>query len=129
MPPRPGLTASVSLDVTDADTAIALGSGDVPVLATPRVVALAEEASVKAVEGALSKGSTTVGYRVQLDHLAPTMPGTTVTAEAMLETIEGRRLTFRVSVTDHHGLVAAGRITRVTVERERFLEKAAGGEA
>lgn len=128
MPPRPGLTATVSLDVTDADTALAIGSGDVPVLATPRVVALAEEASVQAVAGALAKGSTTVGYRVQLDHLAPTMPGTTVHAEAVLEAIEGRRLTFRVAVTDHRGLVAAGRITRVTVERDRFMEKAAGGE-
>lgn len=126
MPPRPGLTATVTLDVTDADTAIAIGSGDVNVLATPRVVALAEEASVKAVEGALGAGSTTVGYRVQLDHLSPTMPGTTVTAEAVLEAVEGRRLTFRVSVTDPRGLVAAGRITRVTVERDRFMEKAAG---
>ena len=129
MPPRPGLTATVILDVTEADTAIALGSGDVHVLATPRVVALAEEASVKAVEGALGAGSTTVGYRVQLDHLSPTMPGTTVTAEAVLEAVEGRRLTFRVSVTDPRGLVAAGRITRVAVERDRFMEKAAGADA
>ena len=129
MPPRPGLTASVSLEVTDADTAIALRSGDVPVLATPRVVALAEEAAVKALDGALTTGNTTVGYRVQLDHLQPTMPGTTVQAEATLEAVEGRRLTFRVAVTDPRGLVAAGRITRVTVERDRFMEKAAGAEA
>ena len=128
MPPRPGLSATVSLEVTDADTAVAFSSGDVGVLATPRVVALAEEAAVKALEGSLAKGSTTVGYRVQVDHLAPTLPGTTVQAEATLETVEGRRLTFRVAVTDHRGLVAAGRITRVTVERDRFMEKAAGGE-
>ena len=129
MPPRPGLTATVSLDVTDLDTAIAIGSGDVAVLATPRVVALAEEASVKAVHDALAPGTTTVGYRVQLDHLAPTVPGTTVQAEATLETVEGRRLTFRVAITDSRGLVAAGRITRVSVERDRFMEKAAGGGA
>lgn len=129
MPPRPGLSAVVSLEVTDRDTAVALGSGDVEVLATPRVVALAEEASVRAVRDALAPGTTTVGYRVQLDHLAPTAPGGTVQAEATLESIEGRRLTFRVSVTDQRGLVAAGRITRVTVERERFLEKAAGTDA
>lgn len=129
MPLRPGLTAIVSLLVTDRDTATALGSGDVEVLATPRVVALAEEASVQAVRDSLARGTTTVGYRVQLDHLAPTVPGTTVQAEATLETIEGRRLTFRVAVTDGRGLVAAGRITRVTVERDRFMEKAAGGEA
>jgi fluoroacetyl-CoA thioesterase len=92
------------------------------------VVALAEEASVLAVSGALDKGMTTVGYRVQFDHLAPTAPGGTVQAEATLEAVEGRRLVFRVSVTDGHGLVAAGRITRVSVERERFLEKARGSE-
>jgi len=129
MPPRPGLTATVSLDVTDDDTALAIRSGDVGVLATPRVVALAEEAAVKALDGALSAGSTTVGYRVQLDHLAPTMPGTTVTAEAVLEAVEGRRLTFRVAITDPRDLVAAGRITRVAVERNRFMEKAAGADS
>jgi predicted thioesterase len=123
---RPGLTATVSMTVADVDTAIALRSGDVPVLATPRVVSLAEEASVLAVAGALDEGQTTVGYRVQLDHLAPTAVGGHVDAEATLETVESRRLTFRVSVNDGRGLVAAGRITRVVVERSRFLEKAAG---
>jgi predicted thioesterase len=76
------LSATADLVVSEDDTALALATGDVPVLATPRVVRLAE--------------------------------------------IEGRRLTFRVSVSDGHGLVAAGRITRVIVERARFLEKAAG---
>jgi fluoroacetyl-CoA thioesterase len=126
MPPRPGLTATVTLEVTDADTAVAFRSGDVPVLATPRVVALAEEATVNAVSDSLAKGTTTVGYRVQLDHLAPSPAGAVVQAEATLESVEGRRLTFRVSVTDSHGLVAAGRITRVSVERDRFLERAGG---
>jgi predicted thioesterase len=124
MPLRPGLGAAASLVVTDDDTALALHTGDVPVLATPRVVRLAEEATVRAVEGALAEGTTSVGYRVQLDHLAPTPVGGKVRAEATLEAIEGRRLTFRVSVSDGHGLVAAGRITRVIVERERFLDKA-----
>lgn len=123
---RPGLTATASMTVGDDDTAVALHSGDVPVLATPRVVCLAEEASVQAVAGALEEGQTTVGYRVQLDHLAPTAVGGRVNAEATLETVESRRLTFRVSVNDGRGLVAAGRITRVVVERDRFLEKAAG---
>ena len=124
---RPGLTATTTMIVSDADTAVAFRSGDVPVLATPRVVSLAEEASVQAVAGALGEGQTTVGYRVQLDHLAPTAVGGRVDAEATLETVESRRLTFRVSVNDGRGLVAAGRITRVVVERSRFLEKAAGG--
>lgn len=124
MPLEPGLSARVTLVVGDADTAVAVGTGDVPVLATPRVVTLAEAASVEAVREGLEPGTTTVGYRVQLDHLAPTPVGGTVEAEAMLEAVEGRRLTFRVSVSDRHGLVAAGRITRVVVERTRFMEKA-----
>jgi predicted thioesterase len=123
---RPGLAAAVELVVTEDDTALTLHTGDVPVLATPRVVTLAEEATVLAIDGELPEGSTSVGYRVQLDHLAPTAVGGKVRAEATLESIEGRRLTFRVSVNDGHGLVAAGRITRVIVERARFLEKAAG---
>jgi fluoroacetyl-CoA thioesterase len=127
MPLRPGLNACASMAVTDRDTALALASGDVEVLATPRVVGLAEEATVRAVQNELDDGTTTVGYRVQLDHLAPTAIGGEVRAEATLELIESRRLTFRVAVSDARGLVAAGRITRVVVDRARFLEKAAGG--
>jgi predicted thioesterase len=115
------------MTVTEQDTAPSFQSGDVPVLATGRVVGLAESATVLAVEKGLEEGTTTVGYRVQLDHLAPTPVGGGVKAEAMLEAVHGRRLTFRVSVTDARGLVAAGKITRVIVERERFLEKAVGG--
>jgi fluoroacetyl-CoA thioesterase len=125
---RPGLSGSATMVVTDSDTATAFGSGDVPVLATPRVVGLAEEATVAAVQGQLGPGETSVGYRVQLDHLAPTAVGGRVDAEATLEAVESRRLTFRVSVNDGRGLVAAGRVTRVVVERDRFLEKAAGAE-
>jgi predicted thioesterase len=121
---RAGLSAIAHMEVTDSDTATALGTGDVPVLATPRVVTLAEEATVRAVANELDEHTTTVGYRVQLDHLAPTAVGGHVHAEAILEAVEGRRLTFRVSVSDGRGLVAAGRITRVVVERDRFLDKA-----
>jgi fluoroacetyl-CoA thioesterase len=126
VPLQPGLVATVEMVVSEQDTAPAFQSGDVPVLATGRVVGLAESATVLAVESRLDEGTTTVGYRVQLDHLAPTAIGSDVKAEAVLEAVQGRRLTFRVSVTDARGLVAAGKITRVVVERERFLEKAAG---
>jgi predicted thioesterase len=124
MPLAPGLTASVKLVVDDADTALALRSGDVPVLGTPRVIALAEQATVEAIGSELPSGRTTVGYQVQLAHLTPTPVGGTVVAEATLEQVEGRRLTFRVAVNDARGLVAAGRITRVIVERTRFLDRA-----
>ena len=110
--------------VTDADTAIALRSGDVAVLGTPKVVALCEEAAVHAIAGAVPSGQTTVGMRVQIEHLQPTAVGIEVVAEAVLEKIEGRRLTFHVAVNDPRGLVATGRVTRVMVDAERFLEKA-----
>jgi predicted thioesterase len=123
---EPGRTATITLVVEEADTALALRSGDVPVLGTPRVISLAEEATIAAIDGVLPEGRTTVGYQVQLAHLTPTPIGGTVVAEATLEQIEGRRLTFRVSVNDARGLVAAGRITRVIVERARFLERTQG---
>ena len=112
------------MEVTDSDTAVALRSGEVAVLGTPRVVALAEEAAMAAVAGSLAAGQTTVGMRVQLDHLHPSMVGATVTAAATLEKVEGRRLTFTVSITDHCGLIAAGKVTRVIVDTEKFLDKA-----
>lgn len=120
----PGLTASLTHVVEETDTAIAIGSGDVPVLATPRLIALAEAASIEALTDQLAPGTTTVGYEVQLAHLAPTPVGGKVTIEATLEAVESRRLTFRVSVNDTRGLVAAGKVTRVVVVRDRFIERA-----
>jgi len=124
MPVETGLSGTVDLVVSDDDTAIALHSGSVAVLGTPRIVALCEEATCLAVSGALPEGQTTVGMRVELSHLAPTQVGSKVRAEATLEKTEGRRLTFTVSVSDDHGLVAAGKITRVVVDEQSFLEKA-----
>ena len=71
VPVHPGLTAKITLVVSDDDTAVAAHSGDVPVLSTPRIVALCEEAAVSALEGQLTGGETSVGMRVQLDHLPP----------------------------------------------------------
>jgi fluoroacetyl-CoA thioesterase len=118
-----GLKGLATLTVGEADTAVAMGSGTVHVLATPRVVALCEQATCAALVGHLDEGCTTVGMRVQLDHLRPTPIGATVNAEAVLDKIEGRRLTFTVSATDTKGLVAAGKVTRVMVEVDRFMEK------
>ena len=124
MPVQAGISGDVELVVTDADTAVALGSGSVAVLGTPRIVALCEEASCAAVESSLDPGETTVGLRVELTHLAPTKVGSRVRAESTLEKTEGRRLVFTVSVSDEYGLVAAGKVTRVVVNVDDFLEKA-----
>ena len=121
---EPGLTAEVELTVADADTAVSLRSGEVPVLGTPRVVALCEEAALAALVGSLAAGETSVGHSIQLDHVAPTKVGGRVRAEATLMKVEGRRLTFNVSVNDSCGLVAAGKLTRVIVTTERFLDRA-----
>ena len=123
MPPRQGSSASVDLTVADSDTAIAMLSGSVPVLATPRLVALFEEAAMAAIDGQLADNETSVGMRVQVDHLAPTEVGATVTAEATLDKAEGRRLVFTVSARDARGLVGAGKVTRVIVDLEAFLDK------
>ncbi|MGC4747696.1 thioesterase family protein [Micromonospora sp. DT201] len=120
----PGLTAQVELTVTDADTAQAVGSGDVPVLGTPRALALAEAATVAATATGMPPGSTTVGTRVELEHLAPTVVGRTVRAQALLATVDGRRLSFEVTVSDGDQTVARGRVDRILVDRQRFVERA-----
>jgi fluoroacetyl-CoA thioesterase len=126
MPVQPGLSATVELVVGDGDTAIALRSGEVAVLATPRLLALCEEAAFTAVAPELDEGQTSVGMKIQLDHLAPSAVGHRVVAEAKVEKVNGRRISFTVSVNDERGLVAVGRVTRVVVDAERFLAKASG---
>jgi len=126
--PHAGLTAQLELTVGPGDTADSFRSGDVPVLATPRLVALCEEASCRATDGHLTDAQSSVATRVQFDHLAPVGVGSVVLAEATLVKVEGRRLTFTVSAArlegDGGGLVGAGVLTRVVVDRSVFLAKA-----
>jgi len=109
------------MQVTEADTAEAFHSGTVPVLATPRLIALCEEASCEAIDGELPGNCTSVAKRLQFDHLVPVGVGGTVWAEATLDRIEGRRLVFTLSVSESAGLVAAGKLIRVVVDRDAFL--------
>jgi fluoroacetyl-CoA thioesterase len=122
----PGLTARVELTVTDADTAQSLGSGDVPVLATPRVLALAEAATVACTARQMPGGVTTVGTRAEVEHKAATPVGRMVTALATLAKVDGRKLTFEVVVREGDTLVAEVRVERVLLDRQRFIEKALG---
>ena len=123
----PGLSARVQLTVTDADTAQALGSGDVPVLGTPRVLALAEAATVAATVARLETGMSTVGVRVELDHKAAVPVGDAVVADATLTKVDGRRLLFEIMVRNGQTVVAQGRVERVVVDRHRFMVNAFGG--
>ncbi len=115
--------------VGEADTARALGSGTVDVLGTPRLVALCEEASCRAIGSVLEDGTTSVGMKVALDHLQPSAIGERIVAEAVLTKVEGRRLTFTVSASDRRGLVAVGKVQRVVVEVDRFLSKCSPADA
>jgi len=116
-----GLAAEIALTVSQADTAVAVRSGDVAVLATPRVVALCEEATVAAIAGQLPDESTSVGTRVECDHLQPSRVGERVTAHATLVDVDGGRLQFTVTVADGQGSpVAVARVWRAVVDRDRF---------
>ncbi len=119
-----GASASIVLTVTDADTAVALGSGDVAVLGTPRIVALCEEASVAALSGSLPEGATTVGTSITIDHLIATGVGGTVTATATVTEVVGKKVSFGLVVEDGDRIAARGAHTRLVVDRARFQESA-----
>lgn len=116
-----GAKGQVERLVTETDTAIALGSGDVPVLATPRLIAWAEAATVAALDAQLEPGTTSVGSRVVLEHRAASPVGTSVTVIAELVAADGRQLRFSVAASDGRRIVATGEVARVIVDRERFL--------
>lgn len=121
-----GLQAGLVHTVTPDDTAWAVGSGDVDVLATPRLLALAEAATVAALAQApLRETQTSVGTRVEVEHLRPTPVGETVTVAAELVHVDGRLVRFEVVVTDDADRVV-GRVvvTRVVVDRAEFLARA-----
>jgi predicted thioesterase len=122
--PVPGLVAQVTHLVGEDDTATGMGSGDVPVLATPRLLALAESATVAAVAGTLSSETTSVGTRVELEHLVASPVGVRVSVRAELVAIDGRLLRFEIVAVHPDGrVVAHGRINRVVVDRVRFLQR------
>ncbi len=119
---------TLHFEVTDADTARALGSGDVDVLATPRLLAWCEAATVAELDARLGPqrptGRTSVGSRVRLDHLAATPVGGRASVTAELEHQDGRLVRFAVSAVDRAGrLIATGEVTRVIVDRDRFVNR------
>ena len=124
MEPTADGRAEVTMVVGAGDTAAALGSGDVPVLGTPRLLALAEAATVRAAAGVLAPGQTSVGTSVRLEHTAASPVGMRVTVTAELTARDGRRLTFAVEAVDAHGTVTGlGTIERVVVDRATFLAR------
>ncbi|RVX44465.1 putative thioesterase [Nonomuraea polychroma] len=119
----PGLRSQLLIMVEMEDTAKRIGSGDVPVLATPRLLALAEAATVRAVEQHLAPGETSVGTRVELEHLAASPLRTHVQVGVELVEVDGRRLVFSFEAHDKRTVVGRGRIERVVVDRAKFLAR------
>jgi fluoroacetyl-CoA thioesterase len=116
--------ADLKRKVTAEDTADALGSGDVPVLGTPRLLAWIEAATVLAAAPVLGEGETSVGTRVDLQHLVALRVGAEVWVRATLAHRDGRLLRFEAGVEDERGrVVATAAVTRVVVDRQRFVDR------
>jgi fluoroacetyl-CoA thioesterase len=117
--------ATLAYTVTDDDTAAAVGSGSLPVLGTPRLLAWLEAATCASLEPTLAEGSTSVGTRMQVEHLAASPVGAEVEVSASSAYVDGRLHRFTVSARDvtTGKVLAAGEITRVVVDAERFLSR------
>lgn len=103
--------------------ASAMGSGDLPVLATPALVALMENAAMLAVAAELPEGSTTVGAKMDMTHVRPSGEGEEVYAEATLVEVEGRKLTFSLVAGNSANVIGEGTHIRYIVDRAKFLSK------
>lgn len=119
----PGLVGRIAWEATDRHSAETWGSGAMPVFATPSLVGLMETAAMEALRGRLPESETTVGTRIDVEHLAATRLGDTVRAEARLVSVEGRRLLFEIDAYDSARQIGRGRHERMVVSRSRFLEK------
>lgn len=123
------LEATLTFEVTDADTALAVGSGSLPVLGTPRLLAWCEAATCAAIEPALTAGATSVGTRVSLEHSAATAVGGRVQVTASASFVDGRLHRFAVAAREldadgaPRAVVGTGEVTRVVVDAERFLAR------
>ena len=119
-----GLSAEISMTVTESDTAAKWGSGLVPVFSTPALVGLMEATAVKALEGHLPEGQTTVGGHIDIHHLAATPVGIKVRAYAELTAIGGRKLTFQIEAWDEVEKIGVAMHERFVIDKEKFIARA-----
>lgn len=120
---KPGIRGESQIQVNDSNTAIAYGSGEIPVFATPAMVGLMENAAYKSLEAVLPPGCSTVGTNVQVSHVAATPVGMKVTAKSELVEVGGKRLEFKVEAYDEKGLIGEGTHQRYIIEVAKFLSK------
>ena len=115
-----GKTARREFMVSSADTAIAIGSGSVNVLATPMAIAWCEAATTAAVAPMICGNCTTVGYKIEFSHLSPTLVGELVYSSAVVESVSGDRIVFAVELGNAQAPVGKGKITRVRVDQRTW---------
>ena len=120
----PGLIGEVEIVVAEADTAVRLGSGTVPVLGTPALVGLMESAAVRALADRLPPGRTSVGGRIDVRHLAATPVGMCARARAELLEVEGRRLVFHIEAWDAVERIGEATHERFVIDEARFVARA-----
>lgn len=120
---KEGLKYTSELTVTEAVTAIAMGSGDMPVLATPSMMALMENAAMLAVADHLPEGCTTVGGHITSSHLKPSKLGDKVTATATVTRVEGKKIEFKVEAHCGDTLLGEGTHLRFIVDRDKFMSR------
>ena len=118
-----GLRHTSQLTVDETVTAIAMGSGDMPVLATPVMMALMENAAMLAVADHLPEGSTTVGGHISSSHLKPSKLGDTITATATVTRIDGKKIEFKVEAHCGDTLLGEGTHLRFIVDKEKFMSR------
>jgi len=118
-----GLEYSFEIIVDNSITASAVGSGGVDVLSTPSMILLFEQSSRNAVQPSLPKGYTTVGIKVDIEHLSATPVGEKVRVNARVTKVDGRQIFYEVNAFDEHGIIGKGTHTRFTVNLKRFMEK------
>ncbi|MBR3526146.1 MAG: thioesterase family protein [Bacteroidales bacterium] len=118
-----GLKHTSELTVTDAVTAIEVGSGDMRVLATPMMMALMENAAMLAVKDELPEGCTTVGGHIEFSHLRPSKIGDVVRAEAEVTKVDGKKIEFKVTAFSGDTLLGHGTHLRFIVDRDKFLSR------
>lgn len=121
---RTGIARMMTDVVTEENTAGSLGSGSLAVYGTPAMILLVEKTAVALLEGRLEEGMTSVGTRLDVEHLAPTPVGGKVSCAVTLIKIEERKLTFRVLVEDQTGIIGKGIHERFLVNAEKFQAKA-----
>ncbi len=118
-----GLKGIVKENVTESNTAKAVGSGGLEVFATPAMIALMEKASFLAIDEYLDEGSTSVGTMVNIEHVSATPVGATVTVESVVTAVDGRKISFEVTASDNAGLIGKGTHERFIINAEKFMAK------